>query len=149
MRDHYSQNMLMATVKAVVNPGPLLNAPGEARLSYGRIFRNLLAALCPLVFGIALAAGTWWYAVIHPESQFRESQAVFAIALPGPDAVTPTAKKPAEEEALVEIGSDTVSSGRSSSANSSGAPVALDADPDNKDSNQPQEYVGPSTNFYI
>jgi TRAP-type mannitol/chloroaromatic compound transport system permease large subunit len=27
--------------------------------------------------------------------------------------------------------------------------VALDADPDNKDSNKPQEYVGPSTNFYI
>ena len=149
MRDHYSQNMLVATLKALVNPGPLLNAPGEARLSYGRIFRNVLSSLCPLIFGVALAACTWWYAVIHPENQFRESQAIFATALPGPDAATPTAKKAVEEETLVEIGSDTVSSGRSSSANSSGAPIALDADPDNKDSNKPQEYVGPTVNFYI
>ena len=50
MRDHYSQNMLVATLKALVNPGPLLNAPGEARLSYGRIFRNVLASLCPFSF---------------------------------------------------------------------------------------------------
>jgi len=48
----------------------------------------------------------------------------------------------------LEIGADTVSSARSSSAGSTG-PIALDADPDNKDSNQPQEYVGPSSNFYL
>ncbi len=149
MRDNYSTNMLVATLKALVNPGPLMRAPGDARLSYGGIFKNVLSSLFPLVFGVALAAGTWWYAVIHPENQFRESQAIFATALPGPDVGAPTAKKAAEEETLVEIGAETVSSSRGSNANSGGAPIALDADPDNKDSNKPEEYVGPSTNFYI
>ena len=49
LRDNYSKNMLVATFKAVFSPAKLLNAPIEARLSFGKIIKNLLAVLTPLI----------------------------------------------------------------------------------------------------
>ena len=60
LRDHYSANLLIATVKAAFAPGPLLNAPEGTRVTYGRIIKNLISALFPMIMTIALIAGTWW-----------------------------------------------------------------------------------------
>ena len=146
LRDHYSTNFLVATIKAAFAPGPLLNAPEGTRITYGRIIKNLISALFPLVMTVALIAGTWWYVVIHPKAQFDEAQAVLVLAkpLPGPTTSAPT--KP-QEEALVEIGAETTSSSRSSS-NSGGGLIALDADPDNADSQKPDVYTPPSNSFF-
>jgi TRAP-type mannitol/chloroaromatic compound transport system permease large subunit len=147
LRDHYSTNFLVATLKAAFAPSPLLNAPGGARITYGRIIKNLISALFPLIMTVALIAGTWWYVVIHPKAQFDEAQAVLVLAkpLPGP---TNSAPAKAQEETLVEIGAESTSSSRSSS-NSGGGLVALDADPDNADSQKADVYTPPSDNFYL
>lgn len=147
LRDHYSSNFLVATIKAAFAPGALLNAPEGARITYGRIIKNLISALFPAIMTAALIAGTWWYVVIHPKAQFDEAQAVLVLAkpLPGP---TTSAPAKAQEETLVEIGAESTSSSRSSSS-SSGGLVALDADPDNADSQKPDVYKPPSDNFYL
>jgi TRAP-type mannitol/chloroaromatic compound transport system permease large subunit len=147
LRDHYSTNFLLATIKAAFAPSPLLNAPEGARITYGRIIKNLISALFPAIMTVALIAGTWWYVVIHPKAQFDAAQAVLVLAkpLPGP---TTSAPAKAQEEALVEIGAESTSSSRSSSSGSGGL-VALDADPDNADSQKPDVYTPPSSNFYL
>jgi len=147
LRDHYSTNFLIATIKAAFAPGPLLNAPEGVRITYGRIIKNLISALFPAIMTAALIAGTWWYVVIHPKAQFDEAQAVLVLAkpLPGP---TTSAPAKVQEETLVEIGAESTSSSRSSSS-SSGGLVALDADPDNADSQKPDVYTPPSDNFYL
>ena len=147
LRDHYSTNFLLATIKAAFAPSPLLTAPEGARITYSRIIKNLISALFPLIMTAALIAGTWWYVVIHPKAQFDEAQAVLVLAkpLPGP---TTSAPAKAQEETLVEIGAESTSSSRSSSS-SSGGLVALDADPDNADSQKPDVYKPPSDNFYL
>ena len=147
LRDHYSTNFLVATVKAAFVPSPLLNAPEGARITYGRIIKNLISALFPAIMTVALIAGTWWYAVIHPKAQFEEAQTALILAkpLPGPSV---SAQAKAQEETLVEIGAESTSSSRSSSS-SSGGLMALDADPDNADSQKPDVYTPPSDNFYL
>ncbi|MEI8399205.1 MAG: TRAP transporter large permease subunit [Alcaligenaceae bacterium] len=147
LRDHYSTNFFVATIKATFAPGPLLNAPEGTSITYGRIIKNLISALFPLIMTVALIAGTWWYVVIHPKAQFDEAQAVLVLAkpLPGP---TNSAPAKAQEETLVEIGAESTSSSRSSS-NSGGGLVALDADPDNADSQKAEVYTPPSDNFYL
>jgi TRAP-type mannitol/chloroaromatic compound transport system permease large subunit len=146
LRDHYSTNFLAATIKAAFAPGPLLNAPEGTRVTYGRIIKNLISALFPLVMTVALIAGTWWYVVIHPKAQFDEAQAVLVLAKPLPGPTTSAPAKP-QEETLVEIGAETTSSSRSSS-NSGGGLIALDADPDNADSQKPDVYSPPSNSFF-
>ncbi|MEI6838160.1 MAG: TRAP transporter large permease subunit [Alcaligenaceae bacterium] len=147
LRDHYSTNFLVATVKAAFVPSPLLNAPEGARITYSRIIKNLISALFPAIMTVALIAGTWWYVVIHPKAQFEEAQAALVMAkpLPGPSV---SAQAKAQEETLVEIGAESTSSSRSSSS-SSGGLMALDADPDNADSQKPDVYTPPSDNFYL
>ena len=146
LRDHYSANLLIATVKAAFAPGPLLNAPEGTRVTYGRIIKNLISAMFPMIMTIALIAGTWWYVVIHPKTQFDEAQAVLVLAKPlsGPTSQAPAK---AQEEVLVEIGADSATSSRSSS--SSGGLIALDADPENADSQKADVYTPPSSNFYL
>jgi TRAP-type mannitol/chloroaromatic compound transport system permease large subunit len=146
LRDHYSTNFLVATLNAAFAPGPLLHAPEGTRITYGRIIKNLISALFPLVMTVALIAGTWWYVVIHPKAQFDEAQAVLALSKPLPGPTTSAPAKP-QEETLVEIGAETTSSSRSSS-NSGGGLIALDADPDNADSQKPDVYSPPSNSFY-
>jgi TRAP-type mannitol/chloroaromatic compound transport system permease large subunit len=147
LRDHYSSNFLVATFKAAFAPGPLLNAPEGTRITYGRIIKNLISAIFPLVMTLALIAGTWWYAVIHPKAEFDAAQAAMVIAKPLPN---PSTQAPAkiQEEVLVEIGSESTSSSRGSS-NDNGGLIALDADPENADSQKADVYTPPSDNFYL
>ena len=147
LRDHYSPNFLLATLKATFSPRAMLQAPEGARITYGRVLKNLISALFPAIMTIALIAGTWWYVVIHPKAQFDDAQAALVMSkpLPGPSSQAPAK---AQEEVLVEIGAESTSSSRSSSSSSSGL-IALDADPDNADSRQADVYSPPSDNFYL
>ena len=147
LRDHYSSNFLIATIKAAFAPGPLLSAPEGARITYGRIIKNLISAVFPLVMTLALIAGTWWYAVIHPKAEFDAAQASMVIAKPLPNPSTQAPEK-AQEEVLVEIGAESSSSSRGSSNNNGGL-IALDADPENADSQKADVYTPPSDNFYL
>ncbi len=147
LRDHYSSNFLIATIKAAFAPGPLLSAQEGARITYGRIIKNLISAVFPLVMTLALIAGTWWYAVIHPKAEFDAAQASMVIAKPLPNPSTQAPEK-AQEEVLVEIGAESSSSSRGSSNNNGGL-IALDADPENADSQKADVYTPPSDNFYL
>jgi len=69
LREHYSSNMLLATFKALFSPGKLLNAPLDARLSFGKIFKNVLAVLTPLMLVAVTMWGVWWYVIIHQQNE--------------------------------------------------------------------------------
>ena len=69
LREHYSSNMLLATFKALFSPGKLLNAPLDARLSFGKIFKNVLAVLTPLILVAVTMWGVWWYVIIHQQNE--------------------------------------------------------------------------------
>jgi TRAP-type mannitol/chloroaromatic compound transport system permease large subunit len=69
LRDHYSHNMLIASFKALLFPGKLLNAPIEARLSFGKIVKNIFAVLTPLILVAATLWGVWWYVIIHQQAE--------------------------------------------------------------------------------
>jgi TRAP-type mannitol/chloroaromatic compound transport system permease large subunit len=68
LRENYSSNMLVASFKALFSPAKLLNAPVEARLSFGKIFKNVLAALTPLILVAVTMWGVWWYVMIHQQA---------------------------------------------------------------------------------
>jgi TRAP-type mannitol/chloroaromatic compound transport system permease large subunit len=123
MRENYSQNMLVATFKALFSPAKLMNAPADARLSFGKIVKNVLAALTPL-FLIALTMwGVWWYVIIHQQNE-RDAMNV-PVATQVAKASTTSAAEPVEEE-LVSI--DATSSKIKSKVVEEDAPlVALDA----------------------
>jgi TRAP-type mannitol/chloroaromatic compound transport system permease large subunit len=69
LREHYSSNMLLATFKALFSPGKLLNAPLDSRLSFGKIFKNVLAVLTPLMLVAVTMWGVWWYVIIHQQNE--------------------------------------------------------------------------------
>jgi len=69
LRNHYSHNMLIASFKALFFPAKLLNAPIEARLSFGRIVKNVFAVLTPLILVVATLWGVWWYVIIHQQAE--------------------------------------------------------------------------------
>ena len=123
MRENYSQNMLVATFKALFSPAKLMNAPADARLSLGKIFKNVLAALTPLFLVALTMWGVWWYVIIHQQNE-RDAMNV-PVATQVAKASTTSAAEPVEEE-LVSI--DATSSKIKSKEVEEDAPlVALDA----------------------
>ncbi|HEY6862413.1 MAG TPA: TRAP transporter large permease subunit [Burkholderiales bacterium] len=66
----YSNNLLLGLLAAVVNPGRALGiAVGEGRrVTYVMLWKNLLAALFPLMLSAVTLWGVWWYVVIHQQA---------------------------------------------------------------------------------
>jgi len=115
--------MLVATFKALFSPAKLLNAPGDARLSFGKIFKNVLAALTPLILVAVTMWGVWWYVMIHQQAE-RDAQNV-PVATQAAKASTSSTAAPADD-ALVAI--DATSNNIKSKEVEEDAPlVALDA----------------------
>jgi TRAP-type mannitol/chloroaromatic compound transport system permease large subunit len=94
LREHYSSNMLLATFKALFSPGKLLNAPLDARLSFGKIFKNVLAVLTPLMLVAITMWGVWWYVIIH---QQNERDALNVPVVTQVAQATTSAAEPVEE----------------------------------------------------
>jgi len=147
LRENYSQNMLVATFKALFLPAKLLNAPTEARLSFVKIFKNVLAALTPLILVAITMWGAWWYVMIHQQAAYD------ALNVP---AVTQVAKAPTSsaepvEEVLESL--DATSSNIKSKAIEEDAPlVALDAaagDDPVAAGAIPEAVTGPPENFEL
>ncbi len=148
LREHYSKNMLLATFKALFSPAKLMNAPADARLSFGKIFKNVLAALTPL-FLIALTMwGVWWYVIIHQQNE-RDALNV-PVATQVAKASTASAAEPIEEELLP---LDATSSKIKSKVVEEDAPlVAIDAsagDAPTADGVAAEAAAGPPENFEL
>jgi TRAP-type mannitol/chloroaromatic compound transport system permease large subunit len=121
--EHYSRNMLLASFKALFSPAKLLNAPSEARLSFKKIVKNVLAALTPFILLAVTMWGVWWYVMIH--QQAAKDALNVPVATQVAQATTSSAAAPAEE-GLVAL--DATSNNIKSKEIEEDAPlVALDA----------------------
>jgi TRAP-type mannitol/chloroaromatic compound transport system permease large subunit len=92
----YSPNMLAGLFAAAVAPAKALAIENSGRrLSYFALWRDLLAALFPLMLAAVTLWGIWWYVVIHPQSDIRQEanivqkQAAPAAATPAEPLATP------------------------------------------------------------
>ena len=148
LREHYSQNMLVATFKALFSPAKLMNAPADARLSFGKIFKNVLAALTPFILVAITMWGVWWYVIIHQQAE-KDAMNVVPVATQVAKAST-AAAEPVEEE-LISI--DATSSKIKSKEAEEDAPlVALDAaagDDPAAAGATPEAAAGPPENFEL
>jgi len=121
--EHYSRNMLLASFKALFSPAKLLNAPSDARLSFKKIVKNVLAALTPFILLAVTMWGVWWYVMIH--QQAAKDALDVPVATQVAQATTSSAAGPAEE-GLVAL--DATSNNIKSKEIEEDAPlVALDA----------------------
>ena len=97
----YSRNMLVSLLAAVVRPSKGLAVPVDGGpMTYGLIWKNLLAALFPLILATVSVWGIWWYVVIHPMADVREATAAVAQ-----QAAAPAAALAAESDQPQELGS--------------------------------------------
>jgi TRAP-type mannitol/chloroaromatic compound transport system permease large subunit len=96
----YAPNMTLATLGALVRPGPMLQLSHDGkRFTYRTVLRNAAAVLFPLALSLATLWGTWWYVVIHQQVDQPEARAEAKAPKPG---VAPPAPAPAQETAAAE-----------------------------------------------
>ena len=147
LREHYSSNMLLATFKALFSPGKLLNAPLDARLSFGKIFKNVLAVLTPLMLVAVTMWGVWWYVIIHQQNE-RDALNVPVVTQV---AQAPTSIAEPIQEGLAPL--DVTSNTSKSKEPEADAPlVALDAaagDAPPAEGTVPEAAAGPPENFEL
>jgi TRAP-type mannitol/chloroaromatic compound transport system permease large subunit len=146
LRDNYAHNMLVASFKALLSPAKLMNAPADTRLSFGKIFKNVLAALTPLALVAVTMWGVWWYVIIHQQNE-RDALNVPVVA-----ELAQAATSVAEpvEEGLVSL--DATSNNIKSKEPEADAPlVALDAAAGDAPSADavPEAAAGPPENFEL
>ena len=148
MRDNYAHNMLLASFKALLSPAKLMNAPQDAKLSFGKIFKNVLAVLTPLILVAVTMWGVWWYVIIHQQAE-RDAMNLAPVATQTAKAPT-SAAEPVEEE-LVAIDA-TSSKIKSKEAEEDTPLVALDAaagDAPTAEGAAPEAASGPPENFEL
>lgn len=148
MRENYAQNMLIASFKALFSPAKLMHATSEARLSLTKIFKNVLAALTPLILVSVTMWGVWWYVMIHQQAELAAQNVPVATQVA--KASTSNADTPADD-ALVAI--DATSNNNKSKEVEEDAPlVALDAaagDAPTAEGAAPEAASGPPENFEL
>ena len=149
LREQYSHNMFVATFKALFAPAKFFNAPVDARLSFGKIFKNVLAALTPFTLAAVTLWGVWWYVIIHQQAE-RDAQ---NVPVATQVAKVATADKAAPvEEGLVSLDA-TSNNVKTKEVEEADAPlVALDAaagDAPTAGAAEPEAAVGPPENFEL
>jgi TRAP-type mannitol/chloroaromatic compound transport system permease large subunit len=147
LRNHYSHNMLIASFKALFFPAKLLNAPIEARLSFGRIVKNVFAVLTPLILVVATLWGVWWYVIIHQQAEkdaLNVPVVTQIVKAKTADKMEPT------ETGLLSLDATTNNS-QSKEAEEDEPLVALDAAAGDATSGatEPETAVGPPENFKL
>jgi TRAP-type mannitol/chloroaromatic compound transport system permease large subunit len=99
----YSRNMLVGLFAAVAAPAKALAIENSGRrLSYLAVWRNLLAALFPLMLAAVTIWGIWWYVVIHPQTDIRQEARV--AQQPAAPAASAAATPQASEDKPQELG---------------------------------------------
>jgi TRAP-type mannitol/chloroaromatic compound transport system permease large subunit len=108
----YSRRMFLGLLASVFAPRKALAIEaGGKRLTYGFLWKNLLAALFPLVLAAVTLWGIWWYVVIHQTADARAAAADIAQAqaaaakLPAKPAAPEGSGEAAKAEQLQELGS--------------------------------------------
>jgi TRAP-type mannitol/chloroaromatic compound transport system permease large subunit len=75
----YAKNMLLGLLKAIVVPARALAIDVDGkRMTYVGVWKNLLAALFPLMLSAVTVWGIWWYVVIHQQADARAMQEITA-----------------------------------------------------------------------
>ena len=98
----YAKNMLLSLLAAVVRPAKALVIEVEGRrMTYGLVWKNLLAALFPLILAVVSVWGIWWYVVIHPQSDLQAAIAATQLAVPA----AASGAVPASPDQIQELGS--------------------------------------------
>jgi TRAP-type mannitol/chloroaromatic compound transport system permease large subunit len=111
----YSRNMLAALATAVIRPAPARAIAIDGRpMTYGLVWKNLLAALFPLILAVATVWGIWWYVVIHPLADAPTPSDAAQVQAAAPAAAIPSGVSANPDEPQ-ELGS-----GSSQDANASG-----------------------------
>jgi TRAP-type mannitol/chloroaromatic compound transport system permease large subunit len=108
----YSRKILFGLLASVFAPGKALKIEdGGNRLTYWTLWKNLLAALFPLMLAAVTLWGIWWYVVLHQTADARAAaadivQAQAAAAKTPPKAAIPQGPgEAAKSEQLQELGS--------------------------------------------
>jgi TRAP-type mannitol/chloroaromatic compound transport system permease large subunit len=113
----YSKNMLVSLLAAVFRPAKALAIDIDGkRMTYGGVWKNLLAALFPAILAAVSCYGIWWYVVIHPQSDLQAAAAATQMAVPA--GSTAAAPAPANPDQIQELGS--------AARPEAGAPAAAD-----------------------
>lgn len=148
LRDHYSKNMLIASIKAVFAPKALMNAAEDVRLTYAKILKNFAAAIFPLALTLISVWGIWWYVVIHQQNQADDLKGITIVS--SQDAAAAQAANP-NEEVLISIDALGEAPKASSAANDKdGGLVSIDAAPGtSNDEPAPEAASGPPENFEL
>jgi len=147
LRDRYSSNMLVATVKAAFAPRALMQAAGDARLTYSQILKNLALALFPLLLTVLTLWGTYWYVVIH---QANVADDMANITVVSAQDSSSTATENQRDDVLVSIDAVGDAPPSTSEDGGDGALVAIDAAPDDKSTDAPPpSAAGPPENFEL
>ena len=99
----YSKNMLLGLLAAIVRPGKALalTVAEGTRVTYGALWKNLLAVLFPLMLAAVTLWGIWWYVVIH---QQVDTQATAGMVIRQQQGAPASAASQAEDK-LQELGS--------------------------------------------
>ncbi len=140
----YSKNMLAGLLTAVLRPAKAraITIDGHA-MTYGLIWKNLLAALFPLMLAAVSVWGIWWYVVIHP---LADVQPVASVAQQVAPAASPSA---ASADQVQELGS-AASPGAASPAQESSDSAEQVGTPDLlKQGGAAPVEAGPPAEFFI
>jgi TRAP-type mannitol/chloroaromatic compound transport system permease large subunit len=94
----YFRNMLLSLLAAVVRPAKALAIEVEGHaLSYWGIWKNLLAALFPLILAAVSVWGIWWYVVIHPQADVQSAAPVAQQVAPATPGAAPSSPDQVQE----------------------------------------------------
>ena len=148
LRDNYSKNMLVASIKAAFAPKAWMNAAEDARMTYAKILKNLAAAIFPLALTLISVWGIWWYVVIHQQNQADDLKGITIVS--SQDAAAAQAANP-NEEVLISIDAlGEAPKAASSSNDKDGGLVSIDAAPGtSNDEPAPAAASGPPENFEL
>ena len=95
----YSRRTLPALLMAVVSPARAMQAnANDVPLTWGLLVRSLGMALVPLLMGVAVLGGTWWYVVIHSQADNNADAVVAEQVVPADE--TPEAAETADDGGL-------------------------------------------------
>ena len=146
LQQAYSTNMLWTLLRAIVSPARALAVKaGGVRVTYGRLWKNLLAALFPLMLAVATFWLIWWYVVIHQQASVEAPSEAPATAVKQltPPAGEGAAAAPQEQVEQLGLGASAVTQGRADEgAQEIGSPELL------KGPAAPAE-LGPDPQFYV
>jgi TRAP-type mannitol/chloroaromatic compound transport system permease large subunit len=151
MQSHYSRNMALSAIAALVKPGPVLQLEADGkRFTYLTVLRNALAVLFPLLLAVVTLWGTWWYVVIHQQVDQPVALAAKKEAKPGvaPPIAAPAKETAASTQAAEDKPEELGGSPAAESKAASDEPLQEMGSPELSTGNAAPSASGPAPEFY-